>query len=130
MSWLYVQKTGGLWRDASIFEAPFLVAYGYSGYGSGLNNPDMQDVHESGPIPCGEYTIESPQNTETHGPFVLPLQPNPANEMFNRAGFLIHGDSIHLAGQHLASHGCIILARSIREQIWNSQDHILKVRSS
>jgi len=130
MPWIYVQKTGGLWRDAPIFESPFLLAYGYSGHEAGLNNPDMQDVHDIGPIPCGEYTIQSPQNTETHGPFVLPLEPDQSNNMFGRGGFLCHGDSIHLAGQHQASHGCIILARAIRETIWNSNDHILTVRSS
>ena len=45
--------------------------------------------------------------------------------MFGRDGFLIHGDSIVHTGQ--ASQGCIILPRSIREQIAASEDDELEV---
>lgn len=45
--------------------------------------------------------------------------------MFGREGFLIHGDSIVHMGQ--ASHGCIILPRSIREQIAASGDDEIEV---
>jgi hypothetical protein len=131
MPWIYVQKTGGLWqKNADTDGTDFLVAYGYSGHDAGVNNPDMQEVHEIGPIPCGTYTINPPQDTPKHGPFVLALTPDPTNNMFGRDGLLIHGDSVHYAGQHQASHGCIILARAIREKIWNSQDHTLTVQSS
>lgn len=45
--------------------------------------------------------------------------------MCGRSGFLIHGDSIAHTGQ--ASHGCIILPRSVREQIAASGDDELEV---
>ncbi len=122
MSWLYVQSTGEL-CDAS----GQIIAKGYSGFGKGKNNPDLQQVPDIGPIPCGIYEILPPRDTPTHGPFVLPLQPDAANQMFERSGFLIHGDSIKMPGT--ASYGCIIMPRAIREGIWASQDHQLKVVS-
>lgn len=123
--WLYIQGSGSLYSGT--ISPPFFVTAGYSGIGIGLNNPDLQEIHEIGPIPIGLYTIEPPIDTPTHGPYVLPLTPNPANEMFGRSGFLIHGDSVRLANEHAASRGCIILPRDIREKIWTSEDHILKV---
>jgi hypothetical protein len=101
------------------------VAIGYSGKGEGKNNPDMQDVHNVGPLPKGKYTICAPVDTVTHGPYVLRLDPDADNEMFGRAGFLIHGDSVVHPGT--ASEGCIILGRSIREKIWTGGDHNLEV---
>lgn len=97
----------------------------YSGFGDGKNNVQMQDVQNVGPIPAGSYTILFPRTTVSHGPYVLPLVPDPANEMFGRSGFLIHGDSIENPGT--ASHGCVIVARSVREAIWSSNDHRLTV---
>ena len=100
---------------------------GYSGAKDGKNNPKLQGVHNVGPIPCGDYIINRPQNTVTHGPFVLPLLAMAENSMFGRYGFLIHGDSIVEPGT--ASEGCIILPRSVRETIWNSGDRKLHVIS-
>src|ERR1035437_2005502 len=107
MTWTYEQATGKLLHDGD------LVATGYSGAGGGKNNPTTQDVHNVGPIPIGHYTIEAPVDTVTHGPYVLRLEPDLANEMFGRAGFLIHGDSVVHPGT--ASEGCIIQARTVRE---------------
>ena len=98
---------------------------GYSGTREGKNNPAMQDVHNVGPIPCGDYWINAPQNTVTHGPFVLPLLAEKENQMFGRYGFLIHGDSIVEPGT--ASEGCIILSRQVRQAIWASGDRRLRV---
>ena len=103
-----------------------LLAIGYSGApGIGKNNPVQQDVEDVGPIPQGLYRIQAPVDTVTHGPYVLPLTPDPANEMFGRAGFLIHGDSVVDPGT--ASKGCIILPRFARQRIWESPDHVLTV---
>jgi hypothetical protein len=121
--WSYIQDSGSLYTSQHTGR----IASGYSGYGSGRNNPELQWEPSIGPIPVGMYTIESPVDTVTHGPFVLPLTPDPTNVMWGRSSFLIHGDRIENAGQYLASHGCIILPRPIREQLWNSGDHILNV---
>jgi hypothetical protein len=123
--WTYFQKTGELLRDGQ------QQGLGYSGYNDpqsgqpGKNNPTLQHVPDVGPIPVGSYTIGNPEDTLTHGPFVLPLTPNPANQMFGRAGFLIHGDSVVEPGT--ASRGCIIMARTIRNEIAASGDQLLQV---
>ena|SRR6267378_4222122 len=117
--WIYHQATGKLYHDT------IEVAHGYSGAGSSKNKPSAQNIPDEGPIPQGLYTIEPPKDTAMHGPFVLPLQPDPKNEMFGRFGFLIHGDSIRDPG--CASEGCIILYHKIRQRIWESNDHELSV---
>ena len=119
MTWTYEQRTGQLSRDGAN------IVRGYSGAGEGKNNPEDQEIHNVGPIPRGLYTINSPQDTVTHGPYVLSLTPDPENEMYGRDSFLIHGDSKVDPGT--ASEGCIILPRNIRERIWTSGDTSLKV---
>ena len=118
--WTYVQKTGELWDGGGV-----LVGIGYSGHGDSLNNPADEALHNRGPIPCGEYAVLSPRTTVKHGPCVLPLRPGLENRMYGRDGFLIHGDSIKKPGT--ASLGCIIMARAVRQRIWDSGDHELKV---
>ena len=119
-AWTYAQKTGELQQDGRH------VARGYSGAGAGKNNPAMQEVPNFGPIPQGEWTIFGPPvNTHDHGPYVLTLRPASATETFGRSGFLMHGDSIEAPG--CASHGCVVLPRPAREQVWNSGERDLKV---
>jgi len=118
--WTYVQKTGELLKDGKH------VAYGYSGHGPGLNNPEMQSVHDVGPLPCGKYTFGHPENHPHLGPYSIPLIADPTNNMFGRSGFFCHGERVSSEpGQ--ASHGCIILPRDVRETIWNSGDRDLEV---
>ena len=117
--WTYQQSTGRLIRDDAV------IATGYSGLDAGKNNPEMQEVHDVGPLPQGLYAIGRPVDTAAHGPFVLPLTPDPGNTMFGRTGFLIHGDSLQHPGR--ASNGCIILPRPIRERIAASDDGELTV---
>ena len=125
--WTYIQKTGELLHNGEH------VAVGYSGYDNpqtgqnGKNNPDLENVPEVGPIPVGQYSIGSPEDTLTHGPFVLPLTPDAANQMFGRDGFLIHGDSVVEPGT--ASRGCIIMARPVRDEVATSGDAALEVIS-
>ena len=122
--WTYNQRSGELFKSDGE-----LVAAGYSGFPpDGKNNPSAQAEPNIGPIPCGMYTIGLPECVNTpgpHGPFVLPLTPDPSNEMFGRSGFLCHGDSIAHAGS--ASHGCLIFPRQIREAIAGSGDDRLRV---
>ena len=117
--WTYDQSSGQIFHDGKI------VGTGYAGNGEGKNNPALQQVPNVGPIPRGSYRIGPPHDTPNHGPFVLALTEDPANEMFGRAGFLIHGNSIKEPGT--ASHGCIILARALREKIYLSDDRMLEV---
>jgi hypothetical protein len=119
-AWSYAQKTGELQQDGTH------VATGYSGSGSGKNNPEMQQVHNVGPIPQGTWTIVGPPvNTTEHGPYILSLKPAAETDTFGRSGFLMHGDSVQSPGH--ASQGCIVLPRPVREQVWNSGDRNLKV---
>ena len=119
MKWTYEQINGRLLHDDEF------VGKGYSGAGEGKNNPQAEGEPNVGPIPKGTYTIEAPVDTVTHGPYVLRLDPNEANEMYGRAGFLMHGDSVVHPGT--ASEGCIIMARPVREQVWASGDITLEV---
>lgn len=123
--WTYVQRTGALYAADGE-----LVGVGYSGFGAGKNTPSWQAREDAGPIPRGLYTIGPPRDVSggPHGPFVLPLWPDSANQMFSRTGFLCHGDGI---GPHAgsASHGCVVLPRKVREQIASSGDNRLMVES-
>ena len=121
MSWSYSQSSGVLSHDG------VFVGTGYSGKGEGLDNPKLQNVPDEGPLPEGTYTIGPACTHPGKGPVVMALEPAAANQMFARAGFLIHGDNG--AMNHTASEGCIILSRDIRNQIAASADRILVVTS-
>lgn len=119
-AWTYAQKTGELRRDGKH------IATGYSGAGAGKNNPAMEDVRNVGPIPHGDWTIVGPPvDTHDHGPCVLTLEPAANTQTFDRNGFLMHGDSKEAPG--CASHGCVIMPRTVREQVWTSGDSELEV---
>ena len=98
---------------------------GYSGAPEGKNNPAKQSVPMVGPIPQGTYVIGTPFDSPEHGPHAMHLSPDPANDMFGRSGFLMHGDSIEHPG--CASEGCIIMPRDVREQVSASPDKLLAV---
>lgn len=117
--WTYEQRTGRLRIGAKV------RAVGYSGHGSGKNNPDMQSAPRAGPIPAGRYAIGKPYDTTAHGPHVLRLTPLDGTDTFGRSGFLIHGDSRARPGT--ASIGCIILDRATREAIARSGDAEIEV---
>jgi len=119
--WVYEQFTGAL-KDSE----GNLVSIGYSGAGEGKNNPSLQNVKDVGPVPQGIYDIDPPRDTQQHGPYAMPLVPM-TGDLFERSGFMIHGDSVSAPGA--ASEGCVILLRSVREQIWSSGDHQLQVIS-
>jgi hypothetical protein len=120
MSWSYAQGTGRLSHDGE------LIATGYSGNGTGLNNPGQESVPFVGPLPRGSYTIGPPIADGGHlGPYVMALTPGPANNMFGRAGFFVHGDN--QAMNSTASNGCIVLARQWRTLIATSGDTLLVV---
>jgi len=111
----YSQASGEMFNAAG-----GLLGTGYAGHGEGVNNPAMQAIHNTGPLPQGIYTINPPVNTTTHGPYVMWLTPNPANEMFGRSGFGIHADEIANPGKRLASTGCIVMSNEARIAIWTA----------
>src|SRR5258708_27586117 len=117
--WIYHQVNGDLFKDLQ------WIARGYSGFEAGKNNPASQTVHDVGPIPQGNWSIGPPHDTPDHGPHVMRLTPDAATDTFGRDGFLIHGDSI--ANPGTASHGCVIMARVVRDQISSSGDNALQV---
>lgn len=119
--WTYHQESGQLEQD----DKP--IAHGYSGFSFGKNNPAMQDEPNLGPIPRGTYTIElitdgdgNACDYEGKKKPVMRLVPDASNDMFGRAGFLIHGDSISHPGT--ASHGCVIEAHNVRQLIADGLD--------
>lgn len=118
--WTYEQATGVVLQPSND-----VAGKGYSGFGEGKNNPDMQNQEGVGPIPRGMYTIEAPHDSPQVGPYAMCLTPSPENEMFGRADFLIHGDSVDHPGK--ASHGCVILPFVLRKEIWESGYHTLQV---
>lgn len=119
-TWTYAQKSGELQQDGKP------VSTGYSGANEGKNNPAMDNVPNVGPIPRGDWTISGPPvDSKDHGPYVLKLNPAPSTETHGRTGFLMHGDSKSHPGS--ASHGCVILPRAVREEVWQSGDRDLQV---
>lgn len=117
----YDQATGSLSEPSDT---------GYSGRGEGLNNPDMEDVHDVGPIPRGTWTLGQARTDDRLGPVAIPLVwvlgPNGETAPPNgRFGFYIHGDT--QARNNTASNGCIILGRATREALRDSPDRDLEV---
>jgi hypothetical protein len=119
--WIFEQATGDLVNPEGI-----VVGQGYSGRGAGVDNPADEQIPDVGPLPEGFYTI-SPffDDPGGKGPIVAHLIPDVADQMFERSGFMIHGDNRE--ANHSASEGCIILARTLRELIAASADRRLEV---
>jgi len=125
MTWTYEQSTGQL-----IDPTGKTCVTGYAGGNcganpEGVNNPDMQDQHGIGPLPQGVYTFTEAENSPKLGPMAIILIPDPANEMFGRSDFRMHGDSITHPG--CASEGCIIMPRNIREAVFAGDDKTITV---
>lgn len=117
--WVWDQSAGTISRDGEV------QGRGYAGNGMGKNNPADQAIEGVGPVPQGLWTIGTPRNSPTTGPFTMDLDPAPGTNTLGRSAFRIHGDSLNHPG--MASHGCIILSRPMREAIWNSGDQDLTV---
>lgn len=116
MAWTYNQRTGQLKRNGT------LVGTGYSGTGTGRNNPLYEGTRRLGPIPRGQYRIGASRNSARTGPHIMDLTPVGHNAQ-GRTAFEIHGDN----STHNASEGCIILPRAVRDRIAASGDTTLEV---
>lgn len=130
---IFQQSSGKLFRNTEAGVCK-LEGEGYSGHGAGVNNPQLQERHDVGPIPQGMYLIEvirgtdgQPCDYEGKKAPVMRLTPEPGTETFGRSGFLIHGDLVGEAGQEEASLGCIIMPHSVRVAVAASGDYLLKV---
>lgn len=102
-------------------------AKGYSGHFEGVNNPAKQDQPNVGPIPAGNWTFGPAHTSPRTGAFAMDLTPCEGTNTFGRSDFEFHGDLIGHVGEELASHGCIILGRAIRERINALTDRTLLV---
>jgi Protein of unknown function (DUF2778) len=109
-----------------------LIGFGYSGFGSALDDPAAQDDPYQGPIPRGDWiigrqqdhTLREPQGHHNVRTAAMPLTAAPGNTT-KRSDFWIHGDTP--AHNHTASQGCIVLPRQARNQIADSGDTLLRV---
>src|SRR5579859_5974501 len=121
---VYCQKSGEFWRVNGLGETAgdaisdtgmygTLLGKGYSGRNEGRNNPELQAVHNVGPLPRGPYTIGPAELHPVLGPVAMPLTPEDGNQMFGRGDFWIHGDN----ATHDASHGCIVIDRDVRQHV-------------
>ncbi|MCC7634429.1 RHS repeat-associated core domain-containing protein [Stenotrophomonas rhizophila] len=119
LEWAYNSATGNLYHNGTY------VSTGYAGRGAGVNNPWMQKVGSVGPLPTGRYTIGPQYNSPNTGRATMVLTPAPANDMFGRSAFRIHGDNS--TRNRTASEGCMIFDRDVRDQIANSGDNDLVV---
>ena len=85
-----------------------------SGISDCLNKPDCARQRDSGPIPQGEYSIDTGEITNPGflgdlrrnflgdwGDWRAPIHANPGTQTFGRGGFLLHG------GRKAGSKGCI-----------------------
>lgn len=121
--WTWDQSAGALSRNGKV------VAKGYSGKGAGKNNPAMETVRATGPIPAGRWKIVGPPyDSKSVGPYALKVfaddgKLDDTHARTGRGAFRIHGDN----KTGTASEGCIILPRNIRQMIWESGDRDLEV---
>lgn len=135
---VYRQKTGEIFQVVGFDEKGgeaigetgmygTLLGVGYAGRNDGIgrNNPEMQGVSNTGPLPQGAYTIGASETHPHLGVLSMPLTPESGNQMFNRGDFWIHGDN----AEHNASHGCIVQAHVVRsviaEQVLLGNNHLL-----
>lgn len=129
LDWWYNQSTGHLEHVDNMSGQTTDYGYGYAGRGDGLNSPSAQGRQGIGPLPQGTYTIGPKQNNVTNSGHTLRnsmrLTPLPTNNMFGRAGFLIHGDN--RLRNNTASQGCMIFDGDVRDAIGSSGDPVLRV---
>jgi hypothetical protein len=118
--WYFYQDTGKLAHNDTT------LAQAYSGFGSDKDNPTAQNVPDCGPIPQGLYLIEWPDPNDPHGPYSMRLTPATTNQMWNRLGFWIHGDSTTHPGE--ASRGCIVCPKPTRAILATCTDRALTVQ--
>ncbi len=126
LTWIYQQSTGHIYHQPDSGGPPAPLGTGYSGNGTGLNNPVMQNTPNVGPIPQGNWTIGRQQTNVTNTRRRLPgsMRLTPAPGTTNRRGFFIHGGDLR---RRNSSTGCIVLPPRTRNRIGASGDRNLTV---
>jgi len=109
----YIISTGEFYMDEKLLEKGYSGYYNVTSKVDYRNDPFAQCVKDRGPIPVGRYYMSDGNNRKTK--YSIKLTPVDITAMCNRVNFLIHGDSIHVAGT--ASEGCIILGLTSRQEI-------------
>jgi hypothetical protein len=125
--WTFNNRTGWMTDPGGT-----AIERGYAGGNEGKNpegknNPAYQYTPDIGPLPVGLYTMGTPVLQSHLGPFAIPLQPDPSNDMQGRGDFFVHGDTTPSGN---ASEGCIIMSRGTRTQMYTSTDHQIIVVST
>lgn len=123
-AWTYRQCDGWiLWPSGERF------SQAYAGHEEGVNNPSLESVQGVGPLPCGLYVMGEAIQSAELGPVAIPLTPDPANQMYGRCGFFIHGDEKEHVGEQKASHGCVVAGPFTRNTLRDSENRKLVVVS-
>lgn len=123
---VYSQSKGVVWfRPLGEDQNTSRLGKGYSGHPPYVNDAEAEALKARGPIPRGSYRIGRSFDHVRLGPLSMYLDPLKGTEQFGRSGFFIHGDNSY--GNYSASHGCIILGRSIRAKIADSGATVLQV---
>jgi hypothetical protein len=94
----------------------------YAGAGEGRNNPALQNVRNTGPIPQGMWNVNHVAQTLQGHPHsnVLHLQPAPGTQTHDRDRFRMHGDYRTTDPRHgNASAGCPIVPPDTRSALAN-----------
>lgn len=119
---IYVIPTGEWFGPDGV-----LIGKGYSGAlaGGGQNNPAMIAVKDVGPIPPGDYTIGPAHTHPVLGPLTMNLDPDAANEMFDRDAFRCHGRAASAPLD--SSKGCVVMDHVTRGWIAISTCRRLRV---
>lgn len=126
MAWLWNISTGECFYP----NGSTVVGVGYAGNGPDLNNVDSQHIVGHGPIPEGLYTLAplDAVHVTTHGVTLhdsCALIPDPANVMYGRSGFRLHGRKS--LTDLSASDGCPILDHASRMFVMTSADRQFRV---
>lgn len=107
----YEQRTGNILVVNGDYVLPF--ASGYAGAGNGLNNPELDGVRNTGPLPSGRYSMRIAQHPRFKAPAIALTQTE--GDKKGRSGFWVHGDNGK--ANRSASSGCPIFNAPIRHCI-------------
>lgn len=119
--WTVVQSTGKLSLNDTFVESC------YSGQPPHVNDSAAEGLVGQGPLPKGNWKmVRLLINTQTHGPYVIVLEPDAAT----RARIVAMGrdpDSFRCHGERLepppglASDGCLIASHPTRVVMWEGE---------
>jgi hypothetical protein len=133
--WQLDYSTGFVSKDTLIVDRDT-----YSGkWPEGFNNPAMQNIHNVGPLPLGDWEISGPPFDDAkHGKYILRLAPKKGTETYKRTGFLWHGKPVIPEGINLllpspfictGSEGCLCSSPVTRTRVYQSGDTFLRTIS-